>query len=90
MKPSEKMYWVKVGLAFIAALLCAGLQIYANVEGTLVFLLGALLYMVSSEVLSNIYKLEKSHGLKVGIGAYVFVWIAVWTLIYTAFRTAPL
>ena len=90
MKPSEKVYWIKVGLAFIVALLCAGMQIYANVEGTLVFLLGALLYMVTSELLSNLYHLDKSHGLKVGIGAYVFIWIMTWTLIYTVFHTMPL
>ena len=89
MKPSEKMYWIKVGLALVAALLCGGLQIYANVEGTLVFLIGVLLYMGASELLSSVFKMDKSHGLKVGVGAYVFIWVMVWTLLYTVSKTAP-
>jgi hypothetical protein len=90
LKPSEKMYWIKVGLAFVAAVLCVGLQVYANVEGTLVFLIGVLIYMGASEVLSNILKLEKGHGLKIGVGAYVFIWVMVWTLLYTVSKTAPI
>jgi len=89
MKPSEKMYWIKVFLAVVAAVLCVGLQVYANVDGTLVFLIGVLLYMGASEVLSNVFKLDKSHGLKVGVGAYVFIWVMLWTLLFTISKTAP-
>jgi hypothetical protein len=89
LKPSEKMYWIKVGLAIVAAVLSIGLQVYAGVDGTLVFLIGVLLYMGSSEVMSNVFKLDKSHGLKVGVGAYVFIWVMLWTLLYTVFKTAP-
>jgi len=90
MKPSEKLYWIKAGLALIAAILCFTLQVYVKIDGTLVFMLGTLLYLVSSDLLSGYLKLDRGHGLKVGVGAYIFVWIMVWTLLYTVFRTAPL
>ena len=89
MKPTETLYWIKAGLAFVAALLCIGLQIYANMEGTLVFMLGTLLYLASSDLLSGYFKLDRSHGLKVGVGAYVFIWVMTWTLLYTVFKTIP-
>jgi hypothetical protein len=89
MKPSEKLYWVKAGLALIAGIVCFSLQMYANIDGVLVFTLGTLFYMASSELLSGYFKLDRGHGLKVGVGAYVFLWIMVWTLLYTITRTAP-
>jgi len=90
MKPSEKLYWIKTGLALIAAILCFTLQVYVKIDGTLVFMLGTLLYLASSDLLSGYLKLDRGHGLKVGVGAYIFVWIMVWTLLYTVFRAAPL
>ncbi len=90
MKPSEKLYWIKAGLALVAALLCFSLQTYFAIEGTLVFLLGALLYLATSDALSSYFKLERGHGLKVGAGAYIFIWIMVWTLLYTVSQTAPI
>jgi len=89
MKQSEKLYWTKVGIALVAAVVCVGLQVYLNMDGVLVFMLGALLYLASSDLLSGLFKLERGHGLKVGIGAYIFVWVMAWTLLYTVFRTMP-
>jgi di/tricarboxylate transporter len=90
MKPSEKLYWIKAGLALIAAILCFTLQIYVKIDGTLIFMLGVLLYLASSDLLSGYLNLDRGHGLKVGVGAYIFIWVMVWTLLYTVFRTAPL
>ncbi len=89
MKPSEKLYWIKVGIAVVAALACAALQIFANIEGTLVFLVGVLLYLGVSDALAGVFKLERNHAIKVGVGAYIFIWLMIWTLIYTVFKTAP-
>jgi hypothetical protein len=89
MKPSEKLYWTKAGIALVAALACVFLQVNLKMEGTLVFMLGTLLYLAASDVLSGVFKLERGHGLKVGVGVYVFIWIMTWTLLYTVFRTAP-
>jgi len=90
MKPSEKLYWIKAGLALIAAVICFILQVYIKIDGTLVFMLGTLLYLASSDLLSGHFNLDRGHGLKVGVGAYIFIWVMVWTLLYTVFRTAPL
>jgi hypothetical protein len=89
MKPSEKLYWIKTGLAFVAAILCVVLQIYVNMDGTLVFMLGTLLYLASSDLLSGFFKLDRGHGLKIGVGAYIFIWVMTWTLFYTVFKTMP-
>jgi zinc transporter ZupT len=86
MKPSEKLYWIKVSIALVAAFLCVALQIYVNIDGALVFMLGVLLYVASSDLLSGWLKLNKGHGLKVGVGAYVFIWVMMWTLLYTVFK----
>jgi len=87
LKTSEKTYWIKVAFAVLAAAFCCYAQIYLNVDGTVIFMLGAAIYYGISEALSRIMKLESGHGLKVGIGAYIFVWIVVWTLLYTASMT---
>ena len=90
MKPSEKLYWIKVGLALVAAVLCVALQVFGKIDGTLVFMLGTLLYLASSDLLSGWLKMDRTHGLKVGVGAYIFIWMMAWTLLYTIFRVAPL
>jgi hypothetical protein len=88
MKPSEKLYWVKVGLAFLAAIICIAIQVYMKFDGTLVFMLGTLLYLVTSDALSGVFHLDRGHGLKIGIGAYIFVWLMTWTLLYTVIQTS--
>jgi len=80
------MYWLKVGVSIIAAVLCVILQVYVKLDGSMVFLLGSAFYIVSSDSLSNYLKLEKGHGIKIGIGAYIFTWIMVWTILYTYLR----
>ncbi len=88
MKPSEKLYWLKAGIACLAGVLCFTLQVYGKIDGLLVFTLGTLLYLASSDILSGPFKLERGHALKVGIGAYIFLWILTWTLLYTVNLTS--
>jgi hypothetical protein len=86
LKTSEKVYWIKVAIAVFAALACVSLQVYFRIDGALVFMLGTLIYLISSDVLSNMMKLDRGHGLKIAIGAYIFVWLMTWTLLYTIIR----
>ena len=86
MKASEKVYWIKVGTAILAGILCVSLQVYFQLDGLLVFMLGTLIYLGASDLLSSVMKLDRSHGLKIAIGAYIFVWIMIWTLLYTIIR----
>jgi di/tricarboxylate transporter len=83
MKTSEKLYWLKVGIAVLAGFGCLGLQVYVNLDGNIVFLLGTLIYLGASDLLSTMFKLERGHGLKVAIGAYLFTWVMTWALLYT-------
>jgi hypothetical protein len=52
-------------------------------------MLGTLLYLASSDLLSGFFKLDRGHGLKIGVGAYIFIWVMIWTLFYTVFKTMP-
>lgn len=80
------MYWIKVGVSILAAILCVILQVFVKIDGSMVFMLGSIFYIVSSDFLSKYFKLEKGHGIKIGIGAYIFTWIMVWTILYTYLR----
>jgi hypothetical protein len=88
MKQSEKIYWLKVGASVAVAILCVVLQVYIQIDGGLVFAFGALIYMVISDLLATLVKVERGHGFKIGIGAYIFTWLMVWTLLYTILKPA--
>ncbi len=49
-------------------------------------MIGALVYLAFSDLLSTLMKLERNHGLKIGIGSFIFVWVTLWTLLYTVYR----
>jgi hypothetical protein len=88
MKQSEKIYWLKAGASVVVAVLCVVLQVYIHIDSGLVFAFGALIYMVISDLLANLMKVERGHGFKIGIGAYIFTWLMVWTLLYTILKTS--
>ena len=49
-------------------------------------MIGALVYLAFSDLLSTLMKLERNHGLKIGIGSYIFTWVTAWTLLYTVYK----
>jgi hypothetical protein len=69
------------------AVLTLVLQVYFNVEGTILFMLGALLYMGLSDLISNMNGVERTRGIKIGIGAFFFTWMVIWILLYTVVQT---
>lgn len=87
MKAAEKVYWSKFAGAIGVAVLNLALQVYLNVAGSLAFMLGVVLYMVVSDLLSSMNGIERSRGLKIGVGIYFFTWIVVWILLYTIVDT---
>jgi len=87
MEASEKIYWTKFASAIGIAVLTFALQVYLNVEGTILFMLGALLYMALSDLISNMNGVERTRGIKIGIGAFFFTWMVVWILLYTVVQT---
>jgi hypothetical protein len=86
LKASEKVYWMKVGISILAAILCVVLQVYIRLDGSLVFMLGSIFYIVSSDLLATFMKIDRNHSIKIGIGAYIFTWITVWTILYTILK----
>lgn len=87
MEASEKIYWTKLAAAIGMAVLTLVLQVYLNVEGTILFMLGALLYMALSDLISNMNGVERTRGIKIGIGAFFFTWMVIWILLYTVVQT---
>ena len=87
MEASEKSYWTKLASAIGIAVLTLVLQVYFNVEGTILFMLGALLYMGLSDLISNMNGVERTRGIKIGIGAFFFTWMVIWILLYTVVQT---
>ena len=87
MEASEKIYWTKLASAIGIAFLTLVLQVYFNVEGTILFMLGALLYMGLSDLISNMNGVERTRGIKIGIGAFFFTWMVIWILLYTVVQT---
>lgn len=87
MEASEKIYWTKLAAAIGMAVLTLVLQVYLNVEGMILFMLGALLYMALSDLISNMNGVERTRGIKIGIGAFFFTWMVIWILLYTVVQT---
>jgi hypothetical protein len=87
MEASEKIYWTKLAAAIGMAVLTLVLQVYLNVEGMILFMLGALLYMGLSDLISNMNGVERTRGIKIGIGAFFFTWMVIWILLYTVVQT---
>ncbi len=70
------------------ACLTLATQVFFSMSGSTSFMFGVLIYLVLSDVLSRLMGVDKSRGLKIGIGAYFFTWMTVWILLYTYFQTA--
>lgn len=83
MKAAEKIWWMKVASAIGVAVLTVALQVFLNVSGLIAFMLGVLLYMGLSDVLASINGVDRTRGLKIGVGAYFFTWMMTWILMYT-------
>lgn len=86
MKASEKIWWTKLAGAVGAAIICLVVQVYFNVAGTTAFMLGVLIYVVMSDLLARRNGMEPMRGLKIGVGVYLFTWVALWTLLYTVIQ----
>ncbi|NIP67184.1 hypothetical protein GWN63_04090 [Candidatus Bathyarchaeota archaeon] len=83
MKPLNVVYWSKVGLGALAALLCALLPLDSFLSG---LSFGLLFYILTYYMFKGLFatKVEDTGELfKMGIGAYFLSWIVAWVLFYT-------
>ena len=87
MKASEKIWWTKLAAAVGVAIVTLVMQVFFNLQGTTTFMLGVIIYLGLSDVLSNMNGVERTRGLKIGVGAFFFTWITSWVLFYTIVQT---
>ena len=87
MTPAEKIWWLKLVAAIGQACLTLVLQQFLNTDGTTVFMFGALLYVMLTEILSRVYKMDNARVLKIGMGVFLFTWIMVWVLLNTVVQS---
>ena len=96
MTPITQLYWIRVALGIVAAVVTASLAIFIGNPATNLFDLSTLLnsitialliYFISYYIFRAVYKdkIEKpSKILSTGLGIYFFAWVGFFVLIYTA------
>jgi len=83
MEPLNILYWSRVGLGILAALICTLLRLDDFLSG---LSLGILFYVLTHYVLKRRFATQVEKPSKVftmGIGAYFMSWIVSWGLFYT-------
>ncbi|MCW3996459.1 MAG: hypothetical protein NWE98_09990 [Candidatus Bathyarchaeota archaeon] len=96
MTPIVQLYWIRVSLGIVAAVITALYAAYLGSATELTTLLNCIsiaiiIYFISYYVLKPFYKtkIEKqSKILSTGIGMYFFAWFAFLVLFYTIIRTS--
>jgi hypothetical protein len=87
MKASEKIWWTKLAAAVGVAIITLVLQVFFNLAGQTTFMLGVIIYLGLSDLLSSMNGVERGRGLKIGVGAFFFTWITSWVFFFTIIQT---
>ena len=87
MKAAEKIWWTKIAAAVGVAIVTIVMQVFFKLMGTTSFMLGVIIYLGLSDVLSSMNGVERTRGLKIGVGAFFFTWITSWVLFFTIVQT---
>lgn len=83
MKTSEKIYWVKAALGLVTGVICFYVQSALALQGQIALMVGVTLYIAYSEALAVLFKEDRNRTIKIALGAFLFLWILVWTLLNT-------
>ena len=83
MKPSEKVYWMKAGGALVTGALCMYLNSYLFLQEHLTLMAGVSVYAALSESLALLTGIDRNRTIKIGVGAFLFLWLFAWTLLHT-------
>lgn len=89
LEPVTLIYWVKVALGVVSAILCVLLPV-GNLFGGIG--IGVLTYVVSDKVLRRMFigKIDKPSTItKTGIGIFVIAWVFFWVLLFTLINPPP-
>lgn len=93
MKPTTIIYWTRVCLGVVVALLSAFLSVVVHISLLNGITIALLFYIITHYVFKSLFlaKVEKpSKILTTGIGAYFLTWIVSWIIFYTLFKTQGL
>ena len=63
--------------------MCFYLNRYLGLNEQIALMAGLTLYIVLSEGLAVVTDIERNRTLKIGIGAFIFLWMLSWTLLNT-------
>jgi len=95
MKPLEKVYWIRFGFGFLAALVSLGVGLATNTISRTQFLnttllnsasLAIIVYVLSYYFVKYRFALSVQKPQKLvtaGIGIYFLAWLVFWALFYT-------
>jgi hypothetical protein len=103
MNPLEKIYWLRLALGLVAALLCAAYGIatgpeVVSKEGFPIntffnsLSIALVVYIISYYIIKRkfLLKVEKPQKLaSTGIGIYFTSWLVFWVLLYTLIAGSP-
>lgn len=81
MKTSEKVYWIKAGGGVLTGVVSHYLLTQMGLQDYFVLMIGLSLFASISEGLSISTKIERDRSLKIGMGAFLFLWLISWTLL---------
>ena len=83
MKASEKVYWVKAVLGLVTGIICYYIQSILELQGQIALMVGVTLFIVYSEALAMVFKVDRNRTIRIAMGAFLFLWIFSWTLLHT-------
>jgi len=83
MKDSDQVYWIKAVLAIVTGALTMISNTYIGVHDTISVLIGIAIFFAISEIMSIVKNIDRNRTMRIGIGAFLFLWIFSWTLFNT-------
>ena len=83
MKTSEKVYWIKTAGAIVTGVVCMYLKSYLGLQEHIALMAGTTLYIALSEGVAALTEIDRNRALKIGMGAFLFLWMLTWTLLNT-------
>ncbi len=83
MKDSDQVYWIKAVLAIVTGALTMISNTYIGVHDTISVLIGIAIFFAISEIMSMVKNIDRNRTMRIGIGAFLFLWIFSWTLFNT-------
>ncbi|MFQ6094917.1 MAG: hypothetical protein ACE5NN_02125 [Candidatus Bathyarchaeia archaeon] len=89
MEPLSLIYWIKMGLGILSAVLCILLpanNIFSSIG------IGILTYIVSDKILRRLFidKVDEPSAVtKTGIGIYIITWVFFWVLLFSLINPPP-